>query len=545
MTSALRPTLLALLPLGYLWFTLVNQLRPEWSSNPQYSYGWIVPVLCFGLLWRRWEEGRRSQKAGNPEAASAAVDSPPSRRLPTILFALFAVFFLPTRMLQAADPAWRLVDWLLAMDVIGLTLCGLYFVGGSGWVRRYAFPICFFLVAVPWLYPIEKWLIERLTFSVSAATVEVMGLLGVPAEAHGKVIELGTGVVGVDEACSGIRSFQSSLMISLFIGEFFRLGIIPRLILVPTGFVLSFAFNITRTSILTWIAARKGVNAIAEYHDQTGVTILLACSVSMWLLALAIKKREAKAGIHSEVVPDQAGQPSSSAGGRDFGPVTRLAAPLIALLGWLALVEAGVAFWSRSDSAGTANAVRWSIALPTENSSFRKVEPDKNALELLQYDEALQGEWREEDGSTWHTFYFNWRPGRVGAYLAANRHSPEICMTYGGWEMRSGPERVVLKIKNLNLPFRSYAFSQGGKTLHIFHCRWEPAFEANPALLESQSFGTTMRGFRGLSVLWSGKGKGGQKILEIVVQGYDNLEDAKVGLVEQLEKIIKIEPPVS
>jgi len=209
------------------------------------------------------------------------------------------------------------------------------------------------------------------------------------------------------------------------------------------------------------------------------------------------------------------------------------------LLAWLALVEVGVAVWSRTGAdAAATTAARWSIAWPADNSTFERREPSKAALALLQCDDAQQGEWSEANGTSWSAFYFNWLPGRVGAYLAANRHSPEICMTYAGWEMSSGPDRVVFEVKNLHLPFRCYSFTQGVKTLYVFHCRWEPAFETNPALLKQQGFGTTLRGLRGLSVLWSRRGKSGQKILEMVVQGCETEADARSAVVRQLEKLI-------
>ena len=67
--------------------------------------------------------------------------------------------------------------------------------------------------------------------------VDLLGWVDVPALVHGNVIEVSTGMVGIDEACSGIRSFQSSLMISLFLGEFYRLSTRSRWLLVPAGFV--------------------------------------------------------------------------------------------------------------------------------------------------------------------------------------------------------------------------------------------------------------------------------------------------------------------
>src|SRR5471030_2505640 len=60
---------LLVLPLGYLWFHLIDNLRLEWSSNPQYSYGLVVPLLVIGLLLRRWQHtaGRQyGSFAANP-----------------------------------------------------------------------------------------------------------------------------------------------------------------------------------------------------------------------------------------------------------------------------------------------------------------------------------------------------------------------------------------------------------------------------------------------------------------------------------------------
>src|SRR5580658_5353140 len=63
---------LVLLSFALLWFILLNQLRVEWTVNPQYSYGWIVPLLCLGLLARRWlcmlgrVSGRNAQVSSAP-----------------------------------------------------------------------------------------------------------------------------------------------------------------------------------------------------------------------------------------------------------------------------------------------------------------------------------------------------------------------------------------------------------------------------------------------------------------------------------------------
>jgi hypothetical protein len=50
------PSVLPVLVFGFLWFTLINHLRVEWTVNPQYAYGWAVPFLCAFLLARKMQE---------------------------------------------------------------------------------------------------------------------------------------------------------------------------------------------------------------------------------------------------------------------------------------------------------------------------------------------------------------------------------------------------------------------------------------------------------------------------------------------------------
>ena len=273
------------LPLAYLWFRLINNLWPEWTTNPQYGFGLLVPLLCFGLLIRRWHS---HTQAGVREFIVGR------SRLAVLSFGILALLYLPTRLIEAATPEWRPIQWLLGIESIGLSFCVIELSLGRGWLRQLAFPVLFFFVAIPWPSLVEQPIIQNLTQLSAAIVTEALGFLGIPALAHGNVIEVATGVVGVDEACSGIRSFQSSLMISLFFGEFYRLSCGRRCLLIPIGFAFAIAFNVCRMSWLTTVAARKGISAIAEYHDPAGITIAIACTVALWGLAWLLLKRQHK-----------------------------------------------------------------------------------------------------------------------------------------------------------------------------------------------------------------------------------------------------------
>ena len=136
-TSALKWALV-LLPLAYLWFRLINNLRLEWTTDPQYGYGLLVPFLCLGLLVRRWHGFSDSEFGvirppqwlyyGGSESRRATFSFPISVfqffSLSVFLFGL-AFLYLPTRLIEAAIPEWRPIQWLLGIEAIGLTLCAI------------------------------------------------------------------------------------------------------------------------------------------------------------------------------------------------------------------------------------------------------------------------------------------------------------------------------------------------------------------------------------------------------------------------------------
>ena len=89
---------LALAAIGLLWLILINELRIAWSANPQYSYGWVVPFLCLGLLLRRWQAAREEISSGHWSAAGISAHAKPSSRQFVHLFSFQHFIFLFRRL---------------------------------------------------------------------------------------------------------------------------------------------------------------------------------------------------------------------------------------------------------------------------------------------------------------------------------------------------------------------------------------------------------------------------------------------------------------
>src|SRR3954463_4064822 len=81
-----------------VWLEVVSRLRFEWSINPQYGYGWAVPFLAAYIFLRRWQD---------PPAPS----SPRAGFLWSAALIASALVLLPVRLIQEANPDWRLLSW--------------------------------------------------------------------------------------------------------------------------------------------------------------------------------------------------------------------------------------------------------------------------------------------------------------------------------------------------------------------------------------------------------------------------------------------------
>ena len=512
--------LLCCLPIGFLWFVLIDHLRIEWRVNAQYNYGWAVPGLCAYLAWC----ARRDGKTAPLGSGLALLLS----RASVALVMVLALLYLPTRLVQEANPEWRFVSWALALIVVGLTCVFVLRVGGPVAWRRYAFPILFFLVAVPWPTLIEGPLIQRLTLFNAAGAVELLNVLGIPALRHGNVIEISAGWVGVEDACSGIRSFQACLMIGLFLGAFYRLRPQRRLALVALGFLLAILFNLGRTVLLVTVASRQGLPAIAQWHDPAGVTILVGCFFGVWLLAGALARRQ----------PAPALPPADPAVPPDAGNCRPTPLPVVLAVGlglWLGLCEAGVASWYARHEASAEARVTWQIRLPKDAAEFQEVAFSEQAVQLLRFDEGLNGRWLDAAGTRWQAIFLRWNPGRVAARLARS-HTPEVCLTAAGRKVSAAPTSRVVQLRDVTLTFDAYEVKSEGLT--VYYCLWEDRDRGESSATTALTYHNRFR------PVLEGRRNRGQRSLEIAVWSRASAEEVHAQMTAMLQSLVEVAAPL-
>jgi exosortase len=265
--------------LSLIWLQLFWSLVPTWRFGEYYSYGWFVPPLALGLAWRRWH------------LMAALPISVENRRVP-VWFAAAAGFLLlllfPLRIILVADPTWRPPLLLHVVIVVGLTHGLLGLLAGRRFSLAMAPVTIFALSAVPYPWRFERELIGVFTDWVITFTHEIFLLSGKPVEAFGGQLVMGGDRVEVNEGCSGIRSFQSLVMVALFFGELLTLSALRRLTLIVVAAACAVGINTLRAYGLAVIHFERGREAADAAHDWVGHTAFVVSAAILFMAALCL-----------------------------------------------------------------------------------------------------------------------------------------------------------------------------------------------------------------------------------------------------------------
>ncbi|MGH7997032.1 MAG: exosortase/archaeosortase family protein, partial [Opitutaceae bacterium] len=201
----------ALAAAAALWGPLVWRWSRAWTILPDQAYGWGVVPLAAYLFAERW---RRA-------------DPPGGRGRPILgawLLAAGLTLWAADLPVLEANAMWPTAQWWGAAGAALAALGALTRVGGFAWAAQFAFAPLFLLTALTWPTPVKTWIVEHLSGANARLAAELVSAAGHPAMVSGNVIVVSTGMVGIEEACSGMRSLQAVWMVAWFAGEFFLLN---------------------------------------------------------------------------------------------------------------------------------------------------------------------------------------------------------------------------------------------------------------------------------------------------------------------------------
>lgn len=307
----------AFLMLGFAVLMIWDQLF-WWSNNEDYSFGFLVPFFVGYLIYSRWPTIRSYLfKGTEPDQEPAPVSS--SIGLTRALEWIAALGFLASLSLYAIGMLIRMAtgpqnpaSLAVAMSFSGMLLSVVFIftketVDGTPMSLKarisvtllFVFPAFIWLLSAPMVAVLDNKIRVFLMNKVTVVVFGVFEFLGYEIERAGNVLILPQGSVGVEEACSGIRSLTGCLFVGSFLGAIFMNKFWKKALMVFLAMCFAVLMNLTRSMFLTIWSYHYGPNAIDQewnlpiigdigtVHDVTGLLIMvLTCVGLMFFLPI-------------------------------------------------------------------------------------------------------------------------------------------------------------------------------------------------------------------------------------------------------------------
>jgi exosortase len=254
--------LLACMLLAYA--PVLAHLVRQWSDEPDYSHGFIVPIFAAWVLWERRVELRAI--APRPHWAGLAI----------------IVFSLTLLVLGTFGAELFLQRISLPLLIAGLV------VWFRGWptLRASTFPLLVLLLAIPFPGVIYFQIVFPLQILASRlATWFLQAIDLFPVLREGNVIVLSSTRLEVAEACSGVRSLLSLLTIAVIYSYVAERRVLVRWLLCLLVVPIAIAGNAGRVVFAACSAEMAGASAVEGWgHFFSGIFLFF---ISTLLLVLA------------------------------------------------------------------------------------------------------------------------------------------------------------------------------------------------------------------------------------------------------------------
>jgi exosortase len=261
--------------LVWAYGAVIAGLVTQWSRDENYSHGFLVLPFAVFIAWQR---RRQLQLAPlQPTLAGAAV------------VAVSVLIYIAGR--------FGAELFLTRVSLIGVLAGAIAFVWGRAHLRILAFPLAFLLFMVP----LPAIVFNQLTFPLQLVASSAGELLilacGIPILRDGNVLQLPGRTLEVAEACSGIRSIVTLLMLAVVIGYFTERRALHRVLLalaaVPIA-VLANAIRVAGTGVASeWIgpAAADGF-----FHTFSGIVLFVVALLGLSAVQQLVNKCAATSG---------------------------------------------------------------------------------------------------------------------------------------------------------------------------------------------------------------------------------------------------------
>ncbi|MFP4203985.1 MAG: exosortase/archaeosortase family protein [Opitutales bacterium] len=305
----------ALMVLGFAAYMIWDQFF-WWGEREDYSFGYLVPLFAAFVIYDRWSSIRAYLERGAAPGERPEASASGGGKLRATLEGVAICGFLAGLLLFAIGALLRSVtgpqnpaSLAIAAGFSGIFLCGAFIfskerIDGKpmpiktrlAFTALFLFPALIWLISAPLVSVVETNIRVFLLSKVTVVVFTVFDVLGYALEREGNTLLLPDGRVGVEEACSGIRSLTACLFAGSFLAAVFLKRFWKKVLLVLAAMCFAVFTNLLRSLFLTMWAYNNGSGALDEHwtlpligdigsvHDVTGFAILGVTCIGLLLL---------------------------------------------------------------------------------------------------------------------------------------------------------------------------------------------------------------------------------------------------------------------
>lgn len=260
-----------------------------WNAKDDYLFGYLVPLFSAFVIKERWHKIKRiftgtpDEEDANDEFQLPAWAVKPGTAVPAWLNLIFFAGTLFSALLFASGAIGSAIYGFDAFTTYQNTagFVGLCF--GLAWFSAsetltgtpqdlrarirllllLVFPICVWMISGPFTFLVDRQIKTLLLSNVTSTVVHLMNFLGFDLTQEANTILLpGGDRVGVEDACSGVRSLTACLFTGSFLAAVFMHSLKKKVFFVALSIVFALLLNVMRSSFLTLWASFNGSGAL-------------------------------------------------------------------------------------------------------------------------------------------------------------------------------------------------------------------------------------------------------------------------------------------
>ena len=253
----------------FLYRDVFQGLVSDWYNDPDYSHGFLVPLLSAYFIWERWDALTKA------------------KFLPSLLGAVFLCFGLASLVIGLVGAELYVQRFSLIVVLLGLVLLIL------GWRCLWilSFPIGFLIFMIPLPAIVVNTIAFPLQLFAAKTASFCLFSLGIPVLREGNLIILASTTLEVAEACSGLRSLLSLLALGTVYGYFSQDTVWKRWVLVILSVPIAIVANAFRVSGTGILAHYFGVEAAEGfYHSFEGWIVFVVAFVLLFFCGMILGK---------------------------------------------------------------------------------------------------------------------------------------------------------------------------------------------------------------------------------------------------------------